>query len=129
MIAAAIWKDLQLLLRDRGTLISLFALPVVFILAFGAMFSGSTHDAARPIAIWYPAGQPEGDAIARALGAAPGFAASAQPSADAVRALSQSGMHPANCRLIDPAEAAAFRQAIALMLPLSIRSQRAFATK
>ena len=102
MIAAAIWKDIQLLLRDRGTLISLFALPVVFILAFGSMFSGSTHDAARPIAIWYPAGQPEGDAIARALGAAPGFAASAQPSADAVRAAVAAGDFDAG--LVIPAD-------------------------
>jgi ABC-2 type transport system permease protein len=38
MIGAAIRKDLALLRRDRGALLSLFALPVVFMLVFGAMF-------------------------------------------------------------------------------------------
>ena len=39
MLAATIKKDLQLLARDRGALISLFLLPVVFIAVFGAFFS------------------------------------------------------------------------------------------
>jgi membrane associated rhomboid family serine protease len=38
MIGAAIKKDVWLLLRDRGALISLFLLPIVFMLAFGMMF-------------------------------------------------------------------------------------------
>ncbi len=44
MIGAAIRKDIWLLLRDRGALIALFALPIVFILAFGMMFQGD-HEA------------------------------------------------------------------------------------
>jgi ABC-2 type transport system permease protein len=38
VIGAAIRKDLALLRADRGALLSLFALPVVFIAVFGAMF-------------------------------------------------------------------------------------------
>lgn len=38
MIAAAIRKDVALLVRDRGSLISLFALPIVFTLTFGSLF-------------------------------------------------------------------------------------------
>jgi ABC-2 type transport system permease protein len=38
VIGRAIAKDVGLLVRDRGSLISLFALPVVFMLAFGSMF-------------------------------------------------------------------------------------------
>ncbi len=41
VLAAAIRKDVWLLLRDRGALLSLFALPIVFIVAFGMMFRGS----------------------------------------------------------------------------------------
>ena len=40
MIGAAIRKDVQILLRDRSALTSLFLLPVVFITVFGSMFSG-----------------------------------------------------------------------------------------
>lgn len=39
MIAAVIAKDVALLVRDRGALLSLFALPLVFMAAFGAVFS------------------------------------------------------------------------------------------
>ena len=38
MIGAAIIKDVWLLVRDRGGLVSLFALPIIFIVAFGSMF-------------------------------------------------------------------------------------------
>lgn len=47
MIAASIRKEVQLLLRDRGRSISLFALPVVFMLVFGSMFQLGP-DAAPP---------------------------------------------------------------------------------
>ncbi len=33
------WKDLQILLKDRGQLLMLFLLPMVFILAFSAAFA------------------------------------------------------------------------------------------
>lgn len=38
MIGAAIRKDVILLVRDKGALISLFALPIVFMVVFGSMF-------------------------------------------------------------------------------------------
>ena len=87
MIGAAIRKDARLLLRDRGALISLFALPLVFIVAFGSMFRfGDERGAPRPIALWRAPGDERGEAIARAIDATPGFATRAQPSPEAVRA-------------------------------------------
>jgi ABC-2 type transport system permease protein len=41
MIIATIIRDVQLLLRDRGALLSMFALPLVFMGAFGFMFAGA----------------------------------------------------------------------------------------
>ncbi len=51
MIAASIRKEVQLLLRDRGRLISLFALPVIFMLVFGSMFQldGGAAPAGLPV--------------------------------------------------------------------------------
>ena len=86
MIAASIRKEVQLLLRDRGRLISLFALPVIFILVFGSMFKfGADRSTAQPIAIWHQPNDARGIAIERALGVTPGFAAQPAASADAVR--------------------------------------------
>lgn len=86
MIGAAIQKDLWLLLRDRGALISLFVLPIVFMLAFGSMFrSDDGQGAARAIPIWHAPGNARGEAVARMLAATEGFAAVAVDSADEVR--------------------------------------------
>ena len=86
MIFASIRKEIELLLRDRGRLLSLFALPVVFILVFGSMFTfGPDRGAPRPIAIWHAPNDARGEAIEHALGDTPGFAARPMPSADAVR--------------------------------------------
>lgn len=41
VVGAAVRKEIQVVLRDRGALISLFAMPVVFMGVFGAMFSKS----------------------------------------------------------------------------------------
>jgi ABC-type multidrug transport system permease subunit len=78
MIGAAIKKDVQLLLRDRGRLLSLFLLPVVFMVVFGSMFKfGPDKGRPRPIAYWsardlnIPLGE--------------GFTPHPMPSADAVR--------------------------------------------
>lgn len=84
MIGAAIRKDVWLLLRDRGALISLFVLPIVFMTVFGAMFDFD-RDRPRPIAIWHAPGEPRGLAVAYALTAAPGLVPVRQPSPDAVR--------------------------------------------
>ena len=87
MIGAAIRKDVWLLIRDRGALISLFVLPIAFIVAFGFMFGDSDgRGKPRPIALWHAPDDPRGAAIARALADTPGFAARPLPSADAVRA-------------------------------------------
>lgn len=89
MIGAAIRKDAWLLIRDRSALISLFVLPVAFIVAFGFMFKGSgTGDPGkpRPIAIWIAPDSARGAAIVKALGESPGFRADLRASADDVRA-------------------------------------------
>lgn len=85
MIRASIVKDCLLLLRDRGALLSLFALPIVFMFAFGAMFE-LDRDEPRAIAIWHASGDQRGLAIASALSAAEGFEPIPQANADAVRA-------------------------------------------
>jgi ABC-2 type transport system permease protein len=87
VIGAAIRKDVWLLLRDRGALISLFLLPIAFIVAFGFMFGSSDGKGApRPIAVWHTPGDVRGAAIVRALAELPGFEPRLLPSADAVRA-------------------------------------------
>jgi ABC-2 type transport system permease protein len=86
MIGAAIRKDIQLLLRDRGALISLFALPIIFMLAFGSMFRfGTSAGKPQPIAIWHAQGDARGATIDDALGKTPGFIAQHEASAEAVR--------------------------------------------
>lgn len=86
MIGAAILKDVQLLLRDRGRLLSLFALPVVFMVVFGSMFKfGPDRGKPRPIPVY--SARP---ALALAsLGE--GFTIETAPSADAVRTAVASG--------------------------------------
>lgn len=86
MIGAAIVKDTRLLLRDRGALISLFALPIVFMLAFGSIFQvGPERGEPRPIAVWSADGDPRGAAVRAALDATTGFVATVRSDADAVR--------------------------------------------
>lgn len=69
MIGASIAKDVRLLLRDRGALISLFALPIVFIVAFGSMFQfdGGTSGKKRRIPISYRADSRLGAKIHQAI--------------------------------------------------------------
>jgi ABC-2 type transport system permease protein len=86
MIGAAIQKDVWLLLRDRGALISLFLLPIIFIVAFGSMFRfGGDSGKPRAIALWHAPGDARGEAIARTLAATDGFTAVAVDTADEVR--------------------------------------------
>ncbi len=88
MIRAVIAKDIELLLRDRGALLSLFALPLVFIVVFGSIFhAGPDREHARAVAIWFAAGDARGAAVAGALSAAPGFAARTASSPEEVRRL------------------------------------------
>jgi ABC-2 type transport system permease protein len=129
VITAAIWKDIQLLLRDRGTLISLFVLPIVFMLAFGMMFgsagAGRASDEPRAIAIWFAPGQAQGEAISYALAATPGFVPQPLASAEAVRAAVAAGDVQAG--LIVPADVAPragrpVELAIDLATPIQVRA-------
>lgn len=79
-------KDVWLLLRDRGGLISLFVLPLVFIVAFGSMFRfGPDRGEPRPIAVWHAPGDARGEAITKLLAETPGFVVERAASADEVR--------------------------------------------
>jgi ABC-2 type transport system permease protein len=86
VIGATIRKDVWLLLRDRGRLLMLFAMPVIFIGVFGSMFSGS-DDRGKPrsIPIWHAANDARGDAIEKTLAGTVGFGPQPAASADAVR--------------------------------------------
>ncbi len=87
MIGASIRKEVWLLMRDRGRLLSLFALPVVFMVVFGSMFKFGP-DAAEPqkIGIVHGAADVRGAAIEKALNETPGFVAQSFASADELRA-------------------------------------------
>ena len=85
MLLATIKKDLQLLLRDRGALISLFLLPVVFIAVFGAFFSGDNDGDRRAIAVW-AADTPRTRAVVTALEGSQLFEVERVASAEAARA-------------------------------------------
>ncbi len=86
MIGATIRKDTQLLLRDRGRLLMLIVMPLVFIVVFGSMFKfGPGEGKPRPIAIWHEANDARGTAIEQTLAATPGFAPKLMSSPDDVR--------------------------------------------
>ncbi len=88
MLGAAIKKDVWLLLRDRGSLIRLFVVPIMFISLFGSMFKfgGGDKGHGRPIALWYAGADPRGQAIETTLAKSEGFAPRRLATADAVRA-------------------------------------------
>jgi ABC-2 type transport system permease protein len=52
MIGAAIHKDIALLIRDRGALISLFVLPIIFTLTFGSLFQTGLPAGSPQNATW-----------------------------------------------------------------------------
>jgi linearmycin/streptolysin S transport system permease protein len=86
MIGATIRKDTWLLVRDRGRLLMLFAMPLAFIVVFGSMFKfGPDPGKPRPIAIWHAPGDARGEAIGRSIADTPGFAPKPLGSADEVR--------------------------------------------
>jgi ABC-type multidrug transport system permease subunit len=121
VIRAVIAKDVALLLRDRGALISLFALPLVFILVFGSIFhSGPDRDQARPVAIWFTPQDGRGAAIAGALAVAPGFSARTVGSAEEVRRLVVTDAVVAGL-VIPPEPDAAIELVIDLAAPLQVR--------
>ena len=74
VIGASILKEIWLLLRDRGRLISLFALPVAFMVVFGSMFKfGPDKGEPRAIGIWHAADDARGVAIENTLNDTPGL--------------------------------------------------------
>jgi ABC-2 type transport system permease protein len=86
VIGATILKDVWLLLHDRGRLIMLLAMPLIFIVVFGSMFKfGPQQGQPQPIAIWHAPGDPRGEAIEHLLDTTTGFAARPMASADAAR--------------------------------------------
>jgi len=92
MLGAAIIKDMQLLLRDRGALASLFLLPVIFVAAFGSIMSGNGGGSgqARTLPVYYDDSAPSSALAAGLLAAidgSRGFRTRRESSADIVRAL------------------------------------------
>ena len=92
MIRAAIVKDVQLLVRDRGALGSLFALPIVFTAVFGAMFQGGPDGGGElpRLPVHYAAGE-RAEGVARAIDEAGVVRPERQPSARRVREIVADG--------------------------------------
>ncbi len=87
MLWAGIKKDVALLLRDRGALISMFILPLIFIGMFGAIFKfGPQAGAPQKIGMWSEPGDPRGAAMRASVATTPGFVVVDMASADAARA-------------------------------------------
>lgn len=84
MFGAAVQKDIQLLVRDRGALLTMFLLPVAFIAVFGSMFRTGERSAPRDVAVWAEGAR--GQRIMAVLDASGGFRAVVETSPDAVRA-------------------------------------------
>lgn len=89
MFGAALKKDGQLVLRDVGTLISLFLLPVVFMAVFGTIFAGDGDDGpqARVLPVHYRADDPRAAGMIAAIEAADLFRVRSEDSAGRVREL------------------------------------------
>ncbi len=85
MFGAAIKKDMELLARDRGALLSLFLLPVVFVIVFGSMFGGEgSRGTPRKLAA-YAVSEPPARAALDAVTGSGLFELEFRPSAEAVR--------------------------------------------
>lgn len=119
MISAAIAKNFALLVRDRGALISMFVLPVVFTIFFGSMFKfGGSSDAPRPIAVWH-SGDPRGIAVTAQLTASKVFAPSLAATAEAARA--QVASEEVRAAVIVPPGDGTIEIAIDLGSPIQVR--------
>ena len=67
MFVATIRKDLTLLVRDRGALLSLFLLPVIFIGVFGSIFGGDSAPDPIELSVWHEEGDDRAAAVVTAL--------------------------------------------------------------
>jgi ABC-2 type transport system permease protein len=124
MIAAAIKKDLQLLARDRGALVTMFLLPVVFIAVFGSIFGGGGGDARRRLAVWTDPASPRATAVAAVVKASGMFEVIAVADADAARRAVEAERADAALILaadFDPAAGHPGELAIDLAAPAQVR--------
>ncbi len=87
MIGAALRKDVQILLRDRSALTSLFLLPIVFMGVFGSMFAGGAADGPQRLAVHREGPNPRADAAVAAIGRSGLFRVSEVSSAAVVEQL------------------------------------------
>lgn len=89
MLGAAIKKDFHLLLRDRGALMSLFLLPIVFIAVFGSMFNGQDKRKREPrtIPVYYQPGDERAAGLVDAIDRSGLFRTRLEPNAEDVRNL------------------------------------------
>lgn len=87
MLGAAIKKDIQLVLRDRGALLSLFALPVIFILFFGNIFTSGDDDggSGARIAVYAAPDNPMAERVRQTVIASKVFRVENMDSPEAVR--------------------------------------------
>lgn len=120
MIGAAIRKDVLLLVRDRGALLCLFALPVVFMLVFGAMFHVDPTQR-RTVAVWAPPSDPRGAAVTAALNASGVFAVRLEDDAAALRAAVAAGRADAGIALVPGAVELGVELVVDRALPLHVR--------
>jgi ABC-type multidrug transport system permease subunit len=89
MLIAAIIKDIQLLLRDRGALASLFLLPLIFVVTFGSMFgSGDDATRARPreVAVFAAAGNARAELVVTGVAGSGMFRVTRAETPELVRA-------------------------------------------
>lgn len=126
MLLAAIRKDFQLLLRDRGALITMFLLPVVFMAVFGVIFGGGGggRGERRALALWSAEGARPATAVA-ALEASQQFELRRLASPEAVRAAVADGDVLAGLILpadFDPAGGHPAELAIDLVLAPQLRA-------
>jgi ABC-2 type transport system permease protein len=125
MIRATLQKDVRLLLRDRGALLSLFALPIIFIVVFGSMFGGGAdRDKPRALPVWYAEGDVRAQGILAAIQAAGAFTPQRKATADEVRALVAKEKAPAGLVFpagLDPAVGQPIELVIDQAAPLQLR--------
>jgi ABC-2 type transport system permease protein len=128
VIARAIAKDVELLVRDRGALISLFALPIVFMVVFGAIFAHNDKgDVERwRVAVWSEPADPRGAAVARGLGEVTGFALIREAEAAAVRRAVAEQRVSAGV-VVSPDPAAPIELVIDLSAPIQTRAPLQYA--
>lgn len=88
MLGAAIKKDIQLVLRDRGALGSLFLLPVIFISVFGSLFGDDGNGTTEPrtVLVFHEPGDAMAARMVAAIDGSGMFRTRREHSPDSVRA-------------------------------------------